>query len=203
MGEIFCMKHMIFTRCNFFDDSLFLKYFEVMKLFYIPSLKSQINKNFDLYIDTNPNFPNHRLVIAEQFLDSEIYLSFDTLGMRDKAIQKNYEIQTRHDCDDYMSQNYVQEIQKTYNENIEKFDAFIIHAQPVIKYLKNGKEQNLPPYTSKRVSMFSSLCQKKCKNYVMDTSHGELWTICPTVIDLGDGFVKWISHSNNISNTKK
>lgn len=197
------MKHMIFTRCNFFDDSLFFKYFEVMKLFYIPSLKSQINKNFDLYIDTNPDFPSHRLAIGEQFLDSEISLSFNTSGMRDKATQKNYEIQTRHDCDDYMSENYVLEIQKTYNENIEKFDAFIIHAQPVIKYLKNGKERDLPPYTSTRVSMFSSLCQKKCKNYIMDTSHGELWTICPNVVDLGCGLVKWISHSNNISNTRK
>ncbi len=42
------MNHIVLTRINFDDDNRFHDYFEVMKNTYIPSIKSQRNKNFKI-----------------------------------------------------------------------------------------------------------------------------------------------------------
>ena len=39
------MNHIVITRVNFQDDTLFQEYFEIMKKYYIPS----INSCFDTY----------------------------------------------------------------------------------------------------------------------------------------------------------
>ena len=44
------MKHLISTRIKFDDDTLLMKYLEVSKKTFLPSILSQTNKNFILCV---------------------------------------------------------------------------------------------------------------------------------------------------------
>ena len=47
------MKHLISTRIKFDDDTLLMKYLEVSKKIFLPSILSQTNKNFILCVIAN------------------------------------------------------------------------------------------------------------------------------------------------------
>ena len=49
------MKHIIITRCKFDSDEKFGKYLDQIQNYYIPSINSQINKNFEIALVSNEN----------------------------------------------------------------------------------------------------------------------------------------------------
>lgn len=192
------MKHIIFTRCNFEDDDLFYKYFEVMKTMFIPSVKEQTCKNFKLFIYLNKNKPDHAVVIDKEFSGSDIDYTLSMPGFKKKMVDDKYIMQTRHDCDDYMFPNYVEKLQEVYKENISTHKEFLIHAQPT-KLDYNTKEEYLGQiYTEKVTSMFLTLCQEKVTKHILLEKHGHFPKIVPTVINIGTGYVKLVCHDNNI-----
>ena len=49
------MKHILVTRCKFDSDEKFGLYLDQIKNYYIPSINSQINKNFEIALVSNEN----------------------------------------------------------------------------------------------------------------------------------------------------
>lgn len=179
-----------------FSDKLLLeKYLKITKEITIPSIKSQTNKNFVWGLIINSEDIN--------FVHDYLNIDFITFNSINKFINyvknNNINIQTRHDIDDYMSDDYVEKIQEIYKENIKKYNMFLIQAQPVKVDYNTKKETKMSKYTNIRNSMFLSLCQKNVVNYILERNHGQMHQITNNVITLPEGYVKWIIHGNNRS----
>lgn len=188
------MKHAIFTRCNFLTDDVFNKYWEVMKTVYIPSIKSQTCKNFTLYFNTQA--PKHKSMILEQFDGCGFEIGFTDFWLKNK-INGIFNIQTRHDCDDFMSPEYVCKVQYVYNENISAHAEFLIQAQPNKFDFITGKEYISPLRPPTAPCMFLSLCQRNPEKYILQEMHNRFAKIVPTVFDIGRGYTKLVIHGNN------
>lgn len=191
------MKHTILTRCKFDDDEIFNKYFEVIKKIYIPSINSQINKNFFISIVINSR---HFDVIRKEIDNKiEILQFLDTKkDFHDYVVDNNIQIQTRHDCDDYMSPNYIEYIQKLASDNITKFDKCILNFHPTKLEFFTGIEYNHSRDYSKVCSMFSTLVQRQSTCGVMDVVHDHLYKITKNIIYIPpQNYVKLTIHSNN------
>lgn len=191
------MKHIIFTRCNFNDTKLFYKYFEVMKKWFIPSVKEQICKDFKLFIYVNQNIPEHSEVITAEFKGSDINYTLSMPGFKTKLVEDKYLLQTRHDCDDYMAPNYVQKLQEIYVENINKYNEFLIHAQPTKVDFKTDEEYMGRIYSDQSTSMFLTLCQREVTKNIIQEKHGQFPNIVSKVFSLDIGYVKLVIHDNN------
>ena len=191
------MKHIIITRVNFPNDEKFEKYFEVMKKIYIPSINSQTNKNFVLGLSVNPK---HYSMIRE-LIDKKIEIKqFNDVKdeLRKFVTENNFQLQTRHDCDDYMLPNYVEYLQDKSNQYLKKNDSFIITFQPTKFEYKTGKEFLHERDYSRVCSMFSTLYQKDVKNGIYDVMHDFLRRLSGNVYYVKETFVKLTIHDNNI-----
>ena len=189
------MKHTILTRMSFDDKDLMKKYLVLTKNVLVPSLKSQTNQNFTWIIMIRKE--------DEDFLRGEIDYPFITVLNDAEHIKyandNNVDIQTRHDCDDFMFPEYIDEIQRIYLENIDKYDTFIIHSQPTQLIYNTGEIRKISPYKDDRTSMHLSLCQKSPKHHIHEQKHGQMWKISDKVIMIGEGYTQWVIHENNIS----
>jgi hypothetical protein len=180
---------------NFTDRELLDKYLVITKNILIPALKSQIQKNFTWVLILNKN--------DESYLKEQLDFPFDAVHGGTEFIEyvklNKPNIQTRHDCDDWMSKNYVNTIQTKYVENIKKLKCFIIHAQPTLVDYKTRQEKSLPKYHDQRCSMFLSLCQFNVNHHVNEKKHGQMYELTKNIILLPEGYCKWIIHGNNKS----
>jgi hypothetical protein len=211
------MKHIIITRCKFGKDEDFQKYFEVMKKTYIPSINSQTDKNFSIALIVNPRHYdlirdeiNKDIEIVkfvdqqEDYKDLEVRQKIDLIAFsdtkkdyKDFVVKNNITIQTRHDCDDVMSPNYIEYIHKLYNENKFKYDDFILNFHPIKLIVETGKEYTHARDYSKVCSMFSTLIQKSVKHGIMDCVHDHLKVFTRNIIYIPRGYVKLGIHGNN------
>lgn len=211
------MKHIIVTRCKFGKDEQFDSYFNVMKKTYIPSINSQTDKNFSIALIVNPkhfdlirNEINKNIEIVkfvdnkEDYKDLEVRQKIDLIPFsdtkkdyREYVIKNNITLQTRHDCDDSMSPNYIEYIHKLYNENKERYDNFILNFHPTKLMVETGKEYTHGRDYSKVCSMFSTLIQKKVNHGIMDVVHDHLRGITQNIIYIPRGYVKLGIHGNN------
>jgi hypothetical protein len=211
------MKHIIITRCKFGKDEDFQKYFEVMKKTYIPSINSQTDKNFSIALIVNPRHYdlirdeiNKDIEIVkfvdqqEDYKDLEVRQKIDLISFsdtkkdyKDFVVKNNITIQTRHDCDDVMSPNYIEYIHKLYNENKSKYDDFILNFHPIKLIVETGKEYTHARDYSKVCSMFSTLIQKSVKHGIMDCVHDHLKVFTRNIIYIPRGYVKLGIHGNN------
>ena len=120
-------NHIILSRFSFEDKELMKIYLELTKAILIPSLRAQTNQNFSwgLIVKTEDI----------EFLRSE--LNFDFIPFTDfyifhqYCVDNNINIQTRHDIDDWMADNYVEKIHELFDENIITHDNFLIQSQPI------------------------------------------------------------------------
>lgn len=193
------MKHVVVVRSNFQDDTLFDKYLTVAKETFFPSINSQINKNFTIFFTVNPN---HKKIIKE-LIDPKIRIVFFNNMVEVQTHLKGdfYEIQTRHDFDDWMKRDYISRIQyewsifKSKNPNIKKI---LIQSQPTLFLLE--KRINKPMrtrYSNKFVSMHLSLCQNKNENFIYEHTHPKMNKITSNVKLLPYGFTRLVIHKNN------
>ena len=193
------MKHVIISRMAFRDKNLFNKYLKISKEILIPSLNSQLNKNFEFCVLIRPE----DVKFVREFLEIDFSPFYSVMEYIEYVKKNNIEIQTRHDMDDYMSEDYVKRIQEEYEENIRRWDSFLIQAQPVKLLYDTKEEVEMGLYTDKRNSMFLSLCQKKVVNHIFERKHGQMHEITPNVISLPPGYTKWVIHEDNISILRK
>lgn len=197
------MRHIVITRCTFTDNNLFQKYLKVMKEIYFPCFSAQTCKNFDICIIVDRQ---HKEIIQEEAKKFQLNVDIfapTTPKQHYEFIQDikelQYTIQTRHDCDDWASPDYIEIIQNTYLKNKELYDEFLIQADPLKLNFDTKLEYN--PYFEKfsieNPSMFLSLCQKNCSKYIYQEQHQLFSKIVPNVINIGRGYVKWVIHGNN------
>jgi len=193
------MKHLIVTRLWFDSIPLMDKYLAVALKTFIPSLKAQTCKDFEFGI----------LLKAEHvdYVRGKIDVPFTpfTGGIeqfREVAHTAGYTLQTRHDIDDWMAPTYIAEIQKIYKANKDKYDSFIIFAQPVKMIWPSGKLEAVAPYHEKRISMFATICQRDPKYPIYKGSHGALYKYVEKVFRLPDGLVRWVQHSDSVTNAR-
>jgi|688.fasta_scaffold78491_3 hypothetical protein len=191
------MKHIVITRVNFSNDEKFNNYFEVMKKHYIPSLNNQTNKNFILGLNVNPkHYQQIRDLIHK---DIEI-VTFNNVkeDYRDYVINNNINVQTRHDCDDYMVPDYINFIQKTIEDHKSKMDSMILTFQPTKLDYITGKEFIHERDYSKVCSMFSTLYQEKVVNGIHDVMHDHLRRLTRNILYFNNNYVKLLIHNNNL-----
>lgn len=190
------MKHIVITRVNFSDDSKFEKYFDVMKSIYIPSINSQTNKNFVLGLSVKPK---HYPLIRELIDDKINIVQFNDVKDEFKkyVVENKFNLQTRHDCDDFMAPNYIEYLQKNSEEYSKKNSDFIITFQPTKLEYKTGKEYLHERDYSKVCSMFSSLYQKNVTHGIHDVMHDLLKRLSSNVYYVKETYVKLTIHDNN------
>ena len=189
------INHVVMSRCRFKDAELMQKYLNVSKKYFVPSIKSQKEKNFTVVIMVRKDDENY----IKDFLELDFVAVYDLPTLVDYLIGNKATIQTRHDIDDYMSPNYVSKIQAIYKDAIDSHDKFLIQAQPVKLDTRTGYEKVMGRYHEKKTSMFLSLCQKEVTNHIQERKHGLMWEIAPRVFTLPEGYVKWVIHGDNIS----
>lgn len=200
------MKHLITTRIKFNDDELFKKYLDVSKKTFIPSVLSQKNKNFILcVIAVNKT---HRDLIDETINDvcktlnkekpNLVFLNNISDDYLNYILKENINIQTRHDCDDWMCETYVDQIQELYLKNADKYKSFVIHTQPH-KYdiIENKKYRMTSRYNDNNTSMFVSICQKKCDIQLFTLKHCDVGKSSQKVFMLEEGSCRLVIHKNN------
>jgi hypothetical protein len=187
------MKHIVFTRINFDDKELMSKYVKISKEVLIPALKSQTCKNFTLLILCKSE--------DEEYLRKELDFPFVRIGGNfvEYVIKNEINIQTRHDCDDWMAPNYIELIQNTYKENIDKKDKFLVQSQPLRLDYNTKKTIQIQKYHEKRCSMHLSLCQKNVTNHINERIHSKMFEITNHVIMLPGNPTQWVIHGDNKS----
>jgi len=193
------MKHLVISRLWFDSRELMDKYIDIALETFIPQLKNQTCKDFDFGL----------LIRKEdvEYVRTRIGMDFTafTEGIdqfREVPKKYGYTIQTRHDFDDWMREDYIEAIQKLYKDKIRYHDSFIIHVQPIKVEYPSMKAMNVPAYHEKRISMFSSLCQKDPIHPVYKGSHGHLYRYADKVFILKTGYCKWIQHENTVTNAR-
>ena len=198
------MKHIVITRANFTDNDLFQKYLKVIKEIYFPSFSKQTCKDFEICIISNKQHKDLFLEEIKNFqLNAEVFVP-ETVKLYNDYIRHvkktQYTIQTRHDCDDWASSDYIKAIQDTYLKYKDVYDDFLIQAEPLKLDFNTGLEYNTlakEKFTSEEPSMFLTLCQKNCTKFIYQEQHRFFSKVVPNVIDLGKGYVKWVIHGNN------
>jgi hypothetical protein len=193
------MKHILISRLWFDNRELMDKYIDVANKMFIPQLRKQTCKDFEFGL----------LIRKEdvEYVREKIGIDFIAFiqgieEYRDIPRQMGYTLQTRHDFDDWMRDDYIEKIQKCYKENKDKYDNFVIHVQPVKVEYPSMKEMSVPAYHEKRTSMFLTLCQKNPIVPVYKGSHGHMWKFVDKVLMIETGLCKWVQHENTVTNAR-
>ena len=194
------MKHLLVSRLWFDNRELMDKYIDVGMKMFIPQLKKQTYKKFDFGL----------LIRKEDvgYVRKKIGIDFIAFTEGIEQYRKvpgemGYNLQTRHDFDDWMREDYIEKIQECYRENKDKYNNFVIHVQPVKVEYPSMKEMQIPSYHEKRTSMFLTLCQKNPIIPVYKGGHGHLWKYADKVIKIEKGLCKWVQHENSVTNARK
>jgi hypothetical protein len=187
------MKHIVVVRANFQDDQVFKKYLKVAKETFFPGINSQINKNFTLCFTVNEK---HKEII-KNLVDNKINTIFfkDNTEIRRHLQKEFFEIQTRHDFDDWMRENYIQKIQLEWNKTKTlqaDVNTMLIQSQPNL-YLFNTKTR----YSNSFVSMHLSLCQIVNKHFIFEQMHHKMNLITKKIKLLPNGYTRLVIHNNN------
>ena len=190
------MKHAIISRCRFANRELMDKYLEVSWKYLIPQLYNQ-TKSFDWFIIGN--------IKDWDYIRRQLKYPFEMIQGKNEFAErmKDYNIQTRHDIDDWMSENYIEMIQALYKQVVGSLNKFVIHAQPVQLNILTNREYEMRKYRCNNTSMFVSLCQRKPEYNIFSKRHNQLWRIAEKTFMLKGTPVKWIIHGNNITCRKK
>jgi len=187
------MKHFIVTRLWFDSIDLLDKYLDVSVNTFVPALKSQTCKDFELILLVRSVHVEH--------VREKLGIEFTAFTKGIKELRDNLaNIQTRLDIDDWVSPDYVERIQKIYKES--EYNDFVIHTQPERMNYPSGKCIKIPAYHDKRISMFASLCQKNPDVCIYDCSHSALFNYAEKVYKMPDGMARWVQHRDTVSNTK-
>jgi len=193
------MKHIVVVRANFQDDQLFEKYLKVAKETFFPGINSQINKNFTLCFTVNEK---HKEII-KNLVDNKINtIFFKNMTEIQTFLQKEFfEIQTRHDFDDWMKENYIQKIQfywkraQLLDPNIRKI---LIQSQPdLYDYNNNTIKKMRTRYSTSPTSMHLSLCQLDNVHFIFEDSHNKMGKRITNVKMLLPGSTRLVIHNNN------
>ena len=189
------MKHLIITRLKYREKDLFMTRLNLLNEILIPCLKNQTNQNFRLCVMMH----DEDVELSKSIIDYDFITFEDYTVLKKYTIDNNINIQTRHDSDDFMFDNYIDKIQTEYNLLIDKNDIFLLQFQPEKVNYHTGEIMPLPLYTNTCISGFVTLCQKNVKYIVYERSHTTMHEITPNIYTYPKGYVKYYIHGDNDS----
>jgi hypothetical protein len=190
------IKHCIVTRFSYSDEDLFNVRLSIMVDTLIPNLKSQTNQNFDWVVISKPQHDN----IIQNVYPKKVNFVRDSVDLKEFLISNKYTIQTRHDSDDIMGDDYVQKIQEDFLTNSQLDHPFLIHFQPIkFDYFTKKKYKMKIQYQERNsTSAFISLCPQNTNMTIWDKTHTTWVGYVKTIIrNKTEGCVWATCHSNN------
>lgn len=163
------MKHIIFTRFIYDDTPHAQERIEIMNKTIIPCLKKQTNQNFVWSLMCRPHHRNQ----IQSLYGREILFFPGSKQFKEFVISNKYEIQTRHDSDDLMCDEYVQTIQDEYEMNKFRKDPFLIHFQPTLNQFNtnNFYKFHMDYEKLNSTSAFITLCPQNSEKTIWDHTH--------------------------------
>jgi hypothetical protein len=152
-----------------------------------------------IVVEENPTLERDSFSNAILNVDRAAYCAAVRRKKHIRQQENKIEIQTRHDCDDFMSNNYIEKIQSIHEDKKKKSGevSLIIHFQPTKLDFHTKKEYRMGKYNEKRNSMFLSLCQTNITKSIFEYKHGEMYKAAKEVIFIDEDYVKLIAHGNN------
>jgi hypothetical protein len=101
-----------------------------------------------------------------------------------------------------MCETYVDQIQKIFFKNVDKYKSFVIHTQPYKYDITEDKKYKMTyRYDSNNTSMFVSVCQKKCDIQLFTIKHCDIGKIGEKVFIVDEGSCHLVIHNNNKMST--
>ena len=114
------IRHMIVSRARFSDMGLLDKYLKVSKEYFVKGLLSQKEKNFSLVIMVTPQ--------TEEYIREELAIDFDAVydipTFIDYIKCHDFNIQTRHDIDDWSGDEVKEADWKTDDTRDQQWEHF-------------------------------------------------------------------------------
>jgi hypothetical protein len=165
------LSHIVITRMLYGEDKPFFDRLKMYKKYLLKSLKNQTNKNFNVAVLCNER---HRLVFVKMGI-IPFYIKGGWLGQRENIYWNAkvpwnmiegldmYDIQSNIDSDDYVSEEYIDIIQK----HCVGDKSIHIHFQPVFHQYSTGLIKEMRSvYDENNGSAFCSLYQPDKTNYI-------------------------------------
>ncbi len=190
------MKHLIIVRFFYNDKDLFIRRANLMKQTVIECLKKQTTQDFILCIMTDKDSVSQ----LKEILDYE-FISFDDYTELLTFCKNNeVKIQTRHDSDDLMSDDYLEFIQSEYEINKNLYSSFLLHFNWQKIDFETGRIGDRSNFIDDSfISGFCSLCEFPVKNTVYARSHPEMGKIVEKTYTYDIGYVFYTQHPDNNS----
>jgi len=181
------MRHGIIIRFRYErEDPRFRWRLSLFEAMVAPRFEKQTNQDFELWILCKAHH--------EEIFKARGYHTAPTL----EALPR-FDIQTRHDNDDFVSQEYVKIIQDEVEKR--KNSSFLISFVPVKLDLWTLKRYECGHYGPERPSMFLSLyIPPQVEEYesIFKLRHGEMWKLYPTVVTIPRGECELVCHGDNM-----
>lgn len=189
------LKHIIITRLMYRDKELLKIRTKLLKDILIPCLESQTNQNFTFCIMMH----SEDISFVKDIINYD-FITFNNYdNLRQYVIKENFQIQTRHDSDDYMSEIYVDTIQNKCKSISNTEDISLIQFQPDKINYQTKEKMYMPLYDNTIISGFVTLYQKEVKLIIYEKSHTTLFELTSNIHTFPSGYVIYYIHGNNDS----
>jgi hypothetical protein len=179
------MTHAMFIRLNYPEDYQSLKwrlsFFEAMV---VPTLLRQTVQDFDIWVYCNMVHADRIKSMSDRL---KVYHGHRT---DDPAVPK-YNIQTRHDSDDFLHPEYVAKTQEICRAH-KKETPLVVSFQPYKMDVWSGARYRHDRYNDQNTSAFQSLyIPDTAKEYrhVLSFNHRQIWQTYPDVVTVPLGYV--------------
>ena len=179
------MNHAMFIRLNYPEDYQSLKwrlaFFESMTL---PTLLRQTVKDFDIWVYCN-------LKHADRIRSMSDRLKVYHASRTEDPILPKYNIQTRHDSDDFLRPDYVAKTQSLCRLH-KKETPLVVSFQPYKLDVWTGNKYRHDRYNDQNTSAFQSLYipdTAKMYRHVLSFNHRKIWQTYPDVVTVPLGYV--------------
>jgi hypothetical protein len=205
------ITHFIFTRFNDKWDSkkdielangkninseIWLKHrFELFKKYYIPSIKKQTVKNFKIILTGSIKTPKN---ILNYFKDNNLIFTENSHVeyLNNQNIKSKFLITARLDNDDFIADNFIEEIQKNTNINT----PLLIDSKGII-FEKNQNQYYIFSYKNFNSHFLSVICNPEENiRHCHETGHQSMNTLFTNKIFIDKQLWGEVVHEYNYSN---
>lgn len=200
--------HIIYIRLNYNDSNKLKIRLKLFEKYCLPSLISQTNKNFKIYI--NINFEHYNLIYDYvKLIDNIILTNKDIEFISNCKRTEKYLITTRIDSDDIINVNLIDSIQKFISNKYIQRNMDLLNKSIILNYSMGLQldTNNVNHNIYKRIyyipNPFLSIITKKnfhCKKYDHHIFHNDRNNFI--FINLKNKIPMWIQviHNENITN---
>lgn len=196
------MRHGVLIRFNYPEGDEFDNRLRMFQNIVVPAFQNQTDKEFELVILCNPVhtllFQAMGLVAVPAANGHTGYVTFQPVnGQLSGGYNfKNYEIQTRHDCDDLPGPGYIQRIKAECTGEAVKLLSFV----PFKYDMRTGKFYGSAQRFEQQASMFLTLYKPGGKPETLNVyahKHGLMGEYVRPVVRIAEGYCALVVHGGN------